>query len=128
MRFMLMMKGDPDSAAAGAPPQELLEAIARHGEEMAKAGVVLDSGGLAPLVTGAQIKVAKGRVSVIDGPFAEAKELVAGYAMVRVGSKEEAVELARRFMEIHREHWAGWEGEAEVRQVFGPEDGGPAPA
>lgn len=57
-----------------------------------------------------------------DGPFSEAKEVIGGYAVYSVKSKEEAVEFARRFMELHREHWPGWEGETELRQIFDPSD------
>jgi len=65
-----------------------------------------------------RVGVRKGRVKVTDGPYAEAKEVIGGYAVLEVGSLEEAVEHARRFMELHREHWPGWEGETEIRRIF----------
>ncbi|MGI8331715.1 YciI family protein [Actinomadura scrupuli] len=124
MRFILLLKTEENSAA-GAPPQALMDAIAQRGEEMAKAGVLLDTGGLAPSATGARVRLAGGKVTVTDGPFTEAKELIASYAMIDVPSRDEAIEMARAFMDLHREHWAGWEGESEVRQVFGPQDFAP---
>ncbi|WP_248965823.1 YciI family protein [Sphaerisporangium perillae] len=122
MRYMLLLKTAENS---GMPPQELMEAIARFGEETAKAGVLLDTGGLAPTVMGTRIRLSSGKLTVTDGPFTESKEMIASYAVLEVSSKEEAVAVATRFMELHKEHWAGWEGESEVRQVFGA-DSAPA--
>ncbi|MGV9776283.1 YciI family protein [Streptosporangium sp. NPDC003464] len=121
MRYILLLKTEENSAL-GAPPKELMDAIAKHGEEMAKAGVLLDTGGLAPSATGARIRLSEGKLTTTDGPFTETKELIASYALVQVKSKEEAVELAARFLRLHQEHWAGWEGESEVRKLLGPED------
>ncbi|WP_326634916.1 MULTISPECIES: YciI family protein [unclassified Streptosporangium] len=103
------------------PPAELMEAIAKLGGEAAGAGVLLDTAGLAPSAEGARVELTGGRLSVTDGPFAEAKELIS-YALYQVRSKEEAVEWTSRFLRIHRDHWEGWEGEADVLRVFGPED------
>lgn len=119
MRFMTMVKG-PENA--GPPPKALMEAIGKLGEEAAKAGVLVETGGLLPSAMGARVRVAGGKVTVIDGPFTEAKELIGGYAVYSVKTKEEAIEWARRFMNLHKEHWKGWEGETELRQImeFGP--------
>jgi hypothetical protein len=107
------------------PPAELMAAIMKLGEEATKAGAMLDNGGLAPSASGgARVRVAAGQLSVTDGPFAEAKEMIS-YALYQVRSKEEAVEWASRFMKLHRDLWEGWEGEADVLRVFGPEDFGP---
>jgi hypothetical protein len=103
------------------PSAELMEAIAKLGEEATRAGVMLDNAGLAPSAQGARVELVGGKVSVTDGPFAEAKELVS-YALYQVRSKEEAIEWTSRFLKVHRDHWAGWEGEADVLRVFGPED------
>ncbi|MER7207945.1 YciI family protein [Streptosporangium sp. NPDC000239] len=103
------------------PPAELMEAIAKLGEEATAAGVLLDTAGLAPSDQGARVELTGGRLSVTDGPFAESKELIS-YALYQVGSKEEAVEWASRFLRLHRDLWAGWEGQADIRRVFGPED------
>jgi len=106
----------------GPPPKQLMDAIAKLAEEETKAGTMLGSGGLAPTAQGARVRLSEGRVTVTDGPFAETKEVVGGYAQFELKSKEEAVESAVRFMELHKKHWPGWEGETEVRQMFGPED------
>src|SRR5919198_4789679 len=121
MRYLVLLKGPQTSTP---PPAELLEAIAKLGEEATKAGVLLDTAGLAPSAAGARGQLSGGRLSVTDGPFTEAKEMIS-YALYQVRSKEEAVEWASRFMRLHRDLWEGWEGEAEVLRVFGPEDFAP---
>jgi hypothetical protein len=83
---------------------------------------MLGSGGLGPTSQGARVRLAGGRVTVTDGPFAETKEVIGGYAQFELKSKEEAIQSAVRFMELHKKHWPGWQGETEIRQMFGPED------
>lgn len=117
MRFMTLVKS-PETA--GPPPQALMDAIGKLGEEAFRTGTMVEMGGLAPTATGARVRVAQGKVIVTDGPFTEAKEVVGGYAVFELKSREEAVEAAKQFMELHRKHWPGWEGETEVRQIFGP--------
>jgi hypothetical protein len=102
----------------GPPPKALMDAIAKLGEEAGRAGVMVTMGGLHPSAAGARVRVTKGKLHVIDGPFTETKELVGGYAFFEVPSKKEAIEWTQRFMEAHHRHWPGWEGETEVRQVF----------
>lgn len=119
MRFMMLVK---HAENAGAPPKELMEAIGKLAEEAVKAGTMIETGGLAPMAQSTRVRVTGGQVKVIDGPFAEAKEVVGGYAQFELKSKEEAIEGAVRFMELHRKHWPGWEGETEIRQIFGPQD------
>jgi len=121
MRFLNMIKMN-ESMPAGPPPASLMAAIAELGEQATKDGILLDQGGLLPSAAGALLRVSGGRVTVIDGPFTEAKELVGGYAMFQLRSKEEAVEQARRFMQLHAEHWPGFEGVCEVRQIMEPGD------
>jgi len=115
MRFMTMVKSAENSSP---PPKELMDAIAKLGEEGAKAGVLVETGGLLPSAMGARVRLAGGKLTVTDGPFTEAKELIGGYAVYDVKSKSEAVEWTSRFMRLHQEHWAGWEGESEIRQIF----------
>jgi hypothetical protein len=122
MRFMMIVK---HSEKQGHPPKELMDAIAKAAEQEAKNGTMLGSGGHGPTALGARVRLSGGRVTVIDGPFTEAKEVIGGYAQFELKSKEEAVESAVQFMELHKKHWPGWEGETEVRQMFGPEDCGP---
>ena len=102
-----------------------MEAIGRLSEEAVQSGAMVGSGGLRPTAQGACVRLKGGQVTVIDGPFTEAKEVVGGYAQFDLKSKEEAIKSATRFMELHKQHWPGWEGETEVRQVFGPEEFAP---
>lgn len=123
MRYMTLLKGNQPPTP---PPAELMDAIMKLGEEATAAGALLDTAGLAPSAAGARVSLYSGKLSVTDGPFAEAKETIS-YALYQVRSKEEAVEWASRFVKLHRDLWEGWEGEADVLKVFGPEDfGGPA--
>jgi hypothetical protein len=107
----------------GAPPKELMDAINQLMQQDVAAGTFLGAGGLLPTTQGARVKLAGGQVSVIDGPFAEAKEVIGGYAQFELKSKEEAIESAVRFMELHKKHWPGWEGETEVRPMYEPGQG-----
>ena len=119
MKFMMLVKHAENS---GPPPQELMDAIAALSEEAVKAGSMLGSGGLAPTAQSTRVRISKGQLTVTDGPFTEAKEVVGGFAQFELKSKEEAIKGAVHFMELHRKFWPGWEGETEVRQIFGPED------
>jgi hypothetical protein len=106
----------------GFPPKPLMDAIAKLGEEAVKDGTMVTNGGLLPRAQGASVRLSKGQVKVVDGPYAEAKEVVGGFAIFELKSREEAIEGAVRFMELHKQHWPGWEGETEVRQMYGPND------
>jgi len=119
MKFMMIVKHTENQ---GPPPKSLIEAIAKLGEEDAKSGKMLGNGGLKPTAQGALVRLSGGKISVTDGPFTEAKEVIGGYAQFELDSKEEAIEGAVRFMELHKQHWPGWEGETEVRQMYGPND------
>lgn len=118
MKYMTMIQS-VENSPIGPPPMELMQAIARLGEEASRAGVLVETGGLGPTATGARIRVSGGKIAVTDGPFSEAKEVVGGFAVYDVATKEDAVEWARRFMQLHVDHWKGWEGEAQVRPIFG---------
>lgn len=119
MRYLVLLKTltVPDSP----PPPELMAAIAALGEEATNAGVLLDSQGLQPSASGSRITVSAGQLTAADGPFAESKELIS-YAIYDVRAKEDAAEWTRRFLQIHQDLWSGWEGEADILKVFGPED------
>jgi hypothetical protein len=121
MRFMMIVK---HAEKQGPPPKELMDAIAKLAAEETKTGTMIGTGGLGPTALGARVRLSGGQVTVTDGPFTEAKEVVGGYAQFELKSKEEAIEGAVRFMELHKKHWPGWEGETEVRQMFGPDDFG----
>jgi len=118
MRFMTMVKSV--EGAGGMPPKSLIDAINNLGVEAARQGVLVEAGGLAPTAMSGRVTVSGGKLTVLDGPFSETKEVIGGYAVYDLKSKVEAMEWARRFMELHRELWPGWEGEAEVRQIFAP--------
>jgi len=110
---MMLLKADPGKNPQG-PSEELMEEMGKLIDEMTRAGVLLDTGGLRPLDEGSRITIAGGRQTVLDGPFTEAKEVIGGYALIQAKSKEEAVEWCSRFMAIHGDEW---ELEAEIRQV-----------
>ena len=118
MRFLMIYKpADIASAESGVPPTP--EEIAKMGEfieEMSRAGVLLATEGCKPSAKGARVRLSRGNVKVIDGPFTESKELIAGFALVQLKSKAEAIQLAERFLKI-----AG-DGESEIRQVYDPSD------
>lgn len=119
MRFMMLVKHAENS---GPPPQELMDAIGALAAEAVKSGAMVLNGGLAPAAQSSRVRLARGQLTTIDGPFTESKELVGGFAVIEFASKQAAVESALHFMELHKQHWPGWEGECEVRQIFGPED------
>jgi hypothetical protein len=121
MRYITILKG---TQPAGPPPEGLMEAIMQLGGEAAASGALLDNAGLAPSAAGARVTVTGGELSVMDGPFTEAKEFIS-YAVYEVRSKEEAVEWTSRFMQAHLDRWPGWQGECDVVKIMGPEDFGP---
>jgi len=117
MRFLMMYRPDRKEDVPLSP--QVMAALAKNCEEMAKAGVLLASEGLQPSAKGARVRLSQGKIAVRDGPFTEAKELVAGVNVIQAKSKEEAIELARRFIQL-----AG-DGEIEVRQVYEASDFAP---
>jgi hypothetical protein len=119
MKFMMLVKHAENQ---GPPPKELMDAIAILSEEAVRDGTMRGNGGLAPTAQSTRVRVATGNLTVTDGPFTETKEIVGGFAQFELKSKQEAIEGAKRFMELHRKYWPGWEGETEIRQIFGPED------
>ncbi len=125
MRFMMIVKASKDSEAGKMPSKELLSAMGKYNEELQKAGVLLDLSGLQPSSKGARVKFTGGKRIVIDGPFAETKELIAGYWIIQVKSREEAIEWAKRAPNPQGE---GQEGEIELRQFFELDDFGPSEA
>jgi hypothetical protein len=120
MRFMLMVKASKDSEAGIMPSQRLLEDMGRYNEELVKAGVLLAGEGLHPSSKGARVRFSGEKRTVIDGPFPETKELVAGFWLIQVKSKEEAIEWVKRCPNP----MPGAEAEIEIRQVFEAEDFG----
>ena len=125
MRFMMLVKASKDSEAGVMPDDSLIAAMTKYNEEMAKAGILLDLAGLQPSSKGARIKFSGGKPIVTEGPFAETKELIAGYWLIQVKSREEAIGWAKRCPPPQGE---GAEGEIELRQLFELEDFAPSPA
>jgi hypothetical protein len=125
MRFMMIVKATNDSEAGVMPDETLIAAMMKYNEELAKAGVLLDLAGLQPSSKGTRIKFSRGKRTVIDGPFPNTSELIAGYWLIRVNSKEEAIEWAKRCPGPHGDVA---EGEIELRQLFELDDFGPSPA
>ena len=125
MRFMMIVKATNDSEAGVMPDETLIAAMMKYNEELAKAGVLLDLAGLQPSSKGTRIKFSRGKHTVIDGPFPNTSELIAGYWLIQVKSKEEAIDWAKRCPSPHGE---GAEGEIELRQLFELEDFAPSPA
>jgi len=121
MRFMMIVKHAENQ---GPPPKALMDAITKLVEQDAKTGKMLGSGGLGPSALGARVRLSGGQLTVTDGPFTEAKEIIGGYAQFELKSKEEAIEGALQFMELHKQHWPGWEGETEIRPILDPGDCG----
>jgi hypothetical protein len=115
MQFMTMLKMRED---VGAPPPEFYEAMGRYIAEVAASGKLVTTGGLLPSATGAQVRARGGEVVVTHGPFTETTELVGGYAVFQVDSKEEAVRMVTDFVQLHLDRWPGWEGVSEVRQIM----------
>jgi hypothetical protein len=120
MRFMIIRRADKETEAGVMPSEELLAAMGSYMEEMAKAGVLLGGEGLHPTSKGSIVKFSKGKPTVTDGPFAESKELIAGYCMIEVKSRDEALEWVKRWPALD----AGGNLVLEVRQVFEAEDFG----
>jgi hypothetical protein len=122
MRYMMMVKA-PESAP---PNAELMAAVGKLSQEMAQAGVLLELGGLAPSSRGARIRLSGAKLTVSDGPFTESKELVGGFAVLKAGSKAEAIELGRRFMQVHADVLGPDQVvELEIREMFDPPPGHP---
>ena len=125
MRFMIIVKATAASEAGTMPEEALMSAMATYHEALSKAGVLLDANGLKPTSAGWRIKYSGGKRSVVDGPFADTKELIAGYTLIQVRSREEAMEWARRFPAPFGEQA---DGEIEVRPLFEMEDFTPGEA
>lgn len=123
MRYMVFVNMKED---VGDAPPALVAAMGREMGEAFAAGSMIDAGGLYPTAQSTQMRLTGGSISTTDGPYAEAKEVVGGYSIIEARSHEEAVQGARRVLELHLEHWPGWEGSVEVRRIAGPEEGPPS--
>jgi len=125
MRYMIIVKATADSEAGAMPPDSLLAEMAAFHERLARAGVLLDASGLKPSANGWRVRYDGGKRSVIDGPFTESKELIAGYTLIQAASREEAMEWTQRFPNPAID---GGQGEIEVRPLFELDDFAPSDA
>jgi hypothetical protein len=121
MRYMVFVKMTED---VGDPPAELVEAMSREMGGAFADGSMVAAGGLYPMSQSTEIRLEGGAVTTHDGPYAEVKEVVGGFSILEVRTHADAVESARRVIELHRRHWRGWRGAVEVRRIAGPEQEG----
>jgi hypothetical protein len=119
MKYLTFMRSS-ESYRESPPPPALMEAMGKFMEKSFEDGTLVDTGGLLPSKDGARLRLAGGKILVTDGPFVESKEVIGGWAILKAESKAEAIRLATEFMELHRTHWPGFEGECEVRPIFEP--------
>ena len=118
MKYMTFVRLSESYRESG-PPEALMEAMGKFVERLTKEGKFVEGGGLHPSKDGARVRISKGKLTVIDGPFTETKEVVGGWAIVDADSRAEALASATEFMELHRKYWPGWEGTSEIFEMDG---------
>jgi hypothetical protein len=118
MRFLSMIRVDENSGQV--PSEQLMQDMGKLIDEMTREGVLIRTAGLRPSAEGVRVRLRKGQLSAVDGPFTETKEVIGGFAILQAGSMQEAVELTRRFLKVHGDTW---DIECEVRQLEGPDFG-----
>ena len=116
MKYLMILRASEKQREQG-PPPALMEAMGKFVQDSFQSGQLADTGGLKPSSAATRLRVEKGKLSVTDGPFIEAKEVVGGFAIVKVNSKAEALDIGRRFMELHQKHWPAWEGTSEMFEM-----------
>jgi len=114
MRFLSLIRA---AEQQGSPPQGLIDAIDQWVARTLADNSVVSTGGLAPSAAGVKVRIKGGKLSVIDGPFSESKEVIGGYAVIAGESREQVVEATKAFMQLHIDHWPQWEGECELREL-----------
>jgi hypothetical protein len=119
MKYLSFIRS-PESQRQLTPPAGLMEAMGKFVQKSLKEGILVDTGGLLPSDQGIRVRLAKGKITVTDGPFSESKEIIGGWAILEAKTKEEATRISLDFMELHRQHWPEFEGECEVRPMFDP--------
>ncbi len=122
MKYLTFIRHSESYRASG-PPPELMKAMGEFVQRSFKDGTLVDTGGLLPSKDGVRVRLANGKITVTDGPFSESKEIIGGWAILKVDSKADAIRIATEFMELHRRYWPEFEGEAEVRPMFEPGSG-----
>ena len=121
MKYLTFMRCS-EKYNAGAAPPAFMQAMGKFAEQSMKDGVLVDTAGLHPSSDASILRLERGEISVTDGPFTETKEIIGGYAIIQAKDKADVMRVAREFMELHRKHWPGFEGECEVRQLFEPSE------
>ena len=122
MKYMTFVRHSESYREAG-PPKALMEAMGKCVDRLIKEGQFVDGGGLLPSKEGVRVRLAKGKVTVLDGPFAETKEVIGGWAILKTESRAEVLRIQEEFMELHRKYWPEFEGESELRPMFEPGEG-----
>jgi hypothetical protein len=122
MKYLTFIR-HPESYRQSPPPAALMEAMGSFVQRCKRDGTLVDTGGLLSSKDGLRVRLANGKITVTDGPFSESKEVIGGWAILETSTREEVVRIATEFMELHRKHWPGFEGESEVRPMFGPNEG-----
>lgn len=119
MKYLTFIRHS-ESYRATPPPPALMEAMGKFIDQSLKDGSLVETGGLLPSKDGSRVRLANGKITVTDGPFSESKEVIGGWAILKADTKAEVMRVATEFMELHRKHWPGFEGESEVRPMFDP--------
>jgi len=119
MKYLTFIR-HAESYRQSGPPPALMEAMGKFIEKSLKDGTLVETGGLLPSQDGVRVRLANGKITVTDGPFTESKEVIGGWAILQTDSKAKAIAVATEFMELHRKHWPGFEGESEMRPMFDP--------
>ncbi len=119
MKYLTFIR-HPESYRQTTPSPAFMEAMGQFVQKSRASGSLVDTGGLMPSKDGVRLRLADGKLTVTDGPFAESKEVIGGWAILKADTKEEVVRIATEFMELHRKFWPGFEGESEVRPMFDP--------
>jgi hypothetical protein len=122
MKYLTFIRHSESHRDSG-PPAALIEAMGKFVQKSLNDGSLVDTGGLLPSKDGVRVRLAKGKITVTDGPFTETKEVIGGWAILNTDSKTEAVQIATEFMELHRKYWPEFDGESELRPMFEPNMG-----
>ena len=119
MKYLCFIRHAESFRQAG-PPAALMEAMGEFVQKSLQDGSLVDTGGLLPSKDGFRVRLDKGAITVTDGPFTETREVIGGWAILNANSRQQALDIARQFMELHRKHWPEFAGESEVRPMFEP--------
>jgi hypothetical protein len=119
MKYLTFIRHS-ESYRQSPPPPALMDAMGQFVQRSLKDGTLVETGGLLPSKEGVRVRLASGKITLTDGPFTESKEIIGGWAILKADSKAEAIRIATEFMELHRKHWPGFDGECEVRPMFEP--------